>query len=53
MYSCKHELLIPLLHHYIQIFQLVFLEEVSPDRSSVKRSQTTGHLLVVMPKVGG
>ena len=52
MYACKHELLIP-LPHYIQIFQLVFSEEVSPDRSSVKRSQTTGHLLVVMPKVGG
>ena len=26
-------------------------EEVSPDASSAKRSQTTGHLLVRMPKV--
>ena len=36
----------------VQIFQLVLPEEVSPDSSSVKRSQTTGHLLITMPKVG-
>ncbi|XP_065889604.1 dynein axonemal assembly factor 11-like isoform X2 [Dysidea avara] len=34
-----------------KIFQLVLPEEVSPDSSSVKRSQTTGHLLITMPKV--
>ncbi|XP_056378762.1 dynein axonemal assembly factor 11 isoform X3 [Hyla sarda] len=31
-------------------FQLVLPEEVKPDSSSAKRSQTTGHLLVTMPK---
>lgn len=34
-----------------QILQLVLEEEVSPDSSSVKRSQTTGHLLLTLPKV--
>ncbi|XP_012578404.1 PREDICTED: protein tilB homolog isoform X2 [Condylura cristata] len=33
-------------------FQLVLPAEVKPDSSSAKRSQTTGHLLVCMPKVG-
>ncbi|KAM5281029.1 dynein axonemal assembly factor 11 [Ctenodactylus gundi] len=32
-------------------FQLVLPEEVKPDSSSAKRSQTTGHLMVCMPKV--
>ncbi|XP_010139632.1 PREDICTED: protein tilB homolog, partial [Buceros rhinoceros silvestris] len=31
-------------------FQLVLTEEVKPDSSSAKRSQTTGHLVVTMPK---
>ncbi|XP_039571463.1 protein tilB homolog isoform X2 [Passer montanus] len=31
-------------------FQLVLPEEVKPDSSSAKRSQTTGHLIVTMPK---
>lgn len=34
-----------------KILQLSLLQEVSPDASSAKRSQTTGHLLVTMPKV--
>ena len=33
-----------------QVLQLVFQEEVSPDSSSAKRSQTTGHLVITMPK---
>ncbi|NXX14928.1 TILB protein, partial [Podargus strigoides] len=32
-------------------FQLVLPEEVKPDSSSAKRSETTGHLVVSMPKV--
>ncbi|XP_064010375.1 dynein axonemal assembly factor 11-like isoform X1 [Pogoniulus pusillus] len=32
-------------------FQIVLPEEVKPDSSSAKRSQTTGHLVVSMPKV--
>uniref|UniRef100_A0A2K6GT11 Leucine-rich repeat-containing protein 6 n=1 Tax=Propithecus coquereli TaxID=379532 RepID=A0A2K6GT11_PROCO len=32
-------------------FQLVFPAEVKPDSSSAKRSQTTGHLVICMPKV--
>uniref|UniRef100_A0A8C3RAV6 Leucine-rich repeat-containing protein 6 n=1 Tax=Cyanoderma ruficeps TaxID=181631 RepID=A0A8C3RAV6_9PASS len=32
-------------------FQLVLPEEVKPDSSCAKRSQTTGHLVVTMPKV--
>ncbi|KFQ36154.1 Protein tilB, partial [Merops nubicus] len=31
-------------------FQVVLPEEVKPDSSSAKRSQTTGHLVVSMPK---
>ncbi|XP_068094139.1 dynein axonemal assembly factor 11 isoform X2 [Hyperolius riggenbachi] len=31
-------------------FQLVLPEEVKPDSSTAKRSQTTGHLVVSMPK---
>ncbi|NWI10667.1 TILB protein, partial [Crypturellus soui] len=31
-------------------FQLVLPEEVKPDSSTAKRSQTTGHLIVSMPK---
>lgn len=34
-----------------KVFQLGLQEEVKPDSSSVKRSQTTGHLLLTMPKV--
>ncbi|KAJ8397385.1 hypothetical protein AAFF_G00439340 [Aldrovandia affinis] len=34
-------------------FQLVLPAEVRPDSSIAKRSQTTGHLLVTMPKVQG
>lgn len=34
-----------------QVFQLALSEEVNPDSCSAKRSQTTGHLLVSMPKV--
>ncbi|XP_043545336.1 dynein axonemal assembly factor 11 [Chiloscyllium plagiosum] len=34
-----------------KVFQLVLPEEVKPDSSSAKRSQTTGHLLITMPKV--
>ncbi|XP_069931605.1 dynein axonemal assembly factor 11 isoform X3 [Oryctolagus cuniculus] len=33
-------------------FQLVLPAEVRPDSSSAKRSQTTGHLVVCMPKSG-
>ncbi|XP_033058668.1 protein tilB homolog isoform X4 [Trachypithecus francoisi] len=33
-------------------FQLVLPAEVKPDNSSAKRSQTTGHLVICMPKVG-
>lgn len=33
-----------------QILQLVLEDEVSPDSSSAKRSQTTGHLLLTLPK---
>ena len=43
-------LLLKLLVH-IQVFQLVLPDEVMPDSSNAKRSQTTGHLLVTMPKV--
>ncbi|XP_045416981.1 dynein axonemal assembly factor 11 isoform X2 [Lemur catta] len=32
-------------------FQLVLPAEVKPDSSSAKRSQTTGHLVICMPKV--
>ncbi|CAJ0928076.1 unnamed protein product [Ranitomeya imitator] len=31
-------------------FQLVLAEEVKPDSSTARRSQTTGHLVVTMPK---
>ncbi len=34
-----------------QVLQLVLQEEVKPDSSRAQRSQTTGHLLVTMPKV--
>ena len=34
-----------------QVLQLTLPEEVRPDASEAKRSQTTGHLLVKMPKV--
>uniref|UniRef100_W5N4S6 Leucine-rich repeat-containing protein 6 n=1 Tax=Lepisosteus oculatus TaxID=7918 RepID=W5N4S6_LEPOC len=33
-----------------KIFQLVLPTEVKPDSSIAKRSQTTGHLVVIMPK---
>ncbi|XP_061405358.1 LOW QUALITY PROTEIN: dynein axonemal assembly factor 11-like [Lethenteron reissneri] len=34
-----------------KVFQLVLPEEVQPDRSLAQRSQTTGHMLLTMPKV--
>ncbi|XP_065834181.1 dynein axonemal assembly factor 11-like [Oscarella lobularis] len=34
-----------------KVLQLTLPDEVSPDRSSAKRSQTTGHLVLTMPKV--
>ncbi|KAG5443336.1 Protein tilB [Clonorchis sinensis] len=34
-----------------KILQLALPEEVKPDKSHAKRSQTTGHLVVTMPKV--
>ncbi|XP_065663803.1 dynein axonemal assembly factor 11 isoform X1 [Hydra vulgaris] len=33
-----------------KVFQLVFDEEVSPDRSSAKRSKVTGSLVLTLPK---
>ncbi|XP_074058547.1 dynein axonemal assembly factor 11 isoform X2 [Macrotis lagotis] len=33
-------------------FQLILPAVVKPDSSSAKRSQTTGHLVITMPKVG-
>ena len=33
-----------------QMLQLVLDEDISPDSSSAKRSQTTGHLLLELPK---
>lgn len=37
---------------HFQPFQLVLPAEVKPDSSSARRSQTTGHLVICMPKVG-
>ena len=34
-----------------QLLQLTLPEEVKPDSSAAKRSQTTGHLLLTMPKL--
>ena len=34
-----------------KIFQLALTEEVNPDKATAKRSQTTGHLVITMPKV--
>ncbi|XP_019730469.1 protein tilB homolog [Hippocampus comes] len=36
-----------------QIFQLVLPAEVKPDSSTAQRSQTTGHLLLHMPRAQG
>ncbi|XP_026885891.2 protein tilB homolog [Electrophorus electricus] len=36
-----------------KVFQLVLPDEVKPDSSTAQRSQTTGHLLLTMPKVRG
>ncbi|XP_061879011.1 dynein axonemal assembly factor 11 isoform X3 [Entelurus aequoreus] len=36
-----------------KIFQLLLPSEVKPDSSTAKRSQTTGHLLINMPKALG
>ncbi|KAK2142007.1 hypothetical protein LSH36_1006g00020 [Paralvinella palmiformis] len=33
-----------------KVLQLVLQEEVKPDSSTAKRSQTTGHLVITMPK---
>lgn len=41
---------VPIQYPCLQILQLVFEEEISPDSCSVKRSQTTGHLLLNLPK---
>ncbi|XP_071836051.1 dynein axonemal assembly factor 11-like [Apostichopus japonicus] len=34
-----------------KVLQLVLAEEVKPDSSTAQRSQTTGHLLITMPKM--
>lgn len=34
-----------------RVLQLALNEEIKPDSSTAKRSQTTGHLLITMPKV--
>lgn len=34
-----------------KVLQLVLLEEVRPGQATARRSQTTGHLLLTMPKV--
>ena len=34
-----------------KVFQITLNEEVCVDSSSAKRSQTTGHLVITMPKV--
>uniref|UniRef100_A0A182PDW0 Uncharacterized protein n=1 Tax=Anopheles epiroticus TaxID=199890 RepID=A0A182PDW0_9DIPT len=34
-----------------KVFQLALKQEIQPDRSSCQRSQTTGHMLIVMPKL--
>ena len=34
-----------------KVFQLVVNDDVSPDSSTAQRSQTTGHLVVTMPKL--
>ena len=36
-----------------RIFQLRFLEEVSPDSGQAQRSQTTGHLVLTLPRAQG
>ncbi|KAJ8011394.1 hypothetical protein DPEC_G00057740 [Dallia pectoralis] len=36
-----------------KVFQLVLPAEVRPDSSTAKRSQTTGHLVLTMPKAQG
>jgi protein TilB len=34
-----------------KIFQIVFPEEIKTELSTAQRSQTTGHLVITMPKV--
>jgi hypothetical protein len=34
-----------------KIFQIVFPEEINVESSTAQRSQTTGHLVLTMPKV--
>jgi protein TilB len=34
-----------------KIFQIVFPEEINTESSTAQRSQTTGHLVLIMPKV--
>ncbi|PNF16556.1 hypothetical protein B7P43_G07167 [Cryptotermes secundus] len=36
-----------------KIFQIVFPEEINTESSRAERSQTTGHLVLTMPKVNG
>ncbi|KAM3603943.1 uncharacterized protein V6R79_004402 [Siganus canaliculatus] len=36
-----------------KMFQLVLPAEVKPDSSTAQRSQTTGHLVLTMPRAGG
>ena len=53
VHLCTCEVTVP--HHcllMVQYFQLALQEEVSSDSSSAKRSQTTGHVVITMPKVG-
>ena len=50
--SCNMHFLSGTLPVYFQPFQLVLPAEVKPDSSSARRSQTTGHLVICMPKVG-
>lgn len=50
--SCNMPSLSGTLPVYFQPFQLVLPAEVKPDSSTARRSQTTGHLVICMPKVG-
>ncbi|KAM9718997.1 dynein axonemal assembly factor 11 [Menidia menidia] len=36
-----------------KVFQVVLPAEVAPDQSAARRSQTSGHLLLAMPRAGG
>ncbi|KAJ8033668.1 Protein tilB-like [Holothuria leucospilota] len=47
--SCAERIVIQAKSIHL-VLQLVLSEEVLPDSSSAQRSQTTGHLLITMPK---